>query len=266
MEDRTCVQCGKAYDTSTSNSPNLFCSEVCRHKHQRVRKKQKIDQLRQQAQSALNGNNGNGESSSPVAIVEEKLPVQNSKPVSDRQATMHITSSMPPHMALMVDLLKKEATRWEKAYQEEKASKKRLAIDNQALRDRLKEIELKKPTGLQGLAESPLMKDLLPFVGPALGRLAEGIANAAMPGAGQIAGTNGQLDAQLEKEVHDINQWYISLPRQQQQEVFAILDMLANAKSPEAMSLIAKKILTLIKNGPNGSKPIPGPTMQSIIM
>jgi endogenous inhibitor of DNA gyrase (YacG/DUF329 family) len=89
----------------------------------------------------------------------------------------------------------------------------------------LEQIENKKPSTLEGLAASPLMQELMPFIGPALGQLASGVVARVTGGAspGGMQGVEGQLDAEAQSQLIEINNWYSKIAPEEQASVYDVM-------------------------------------------
>jgi len=115
-----------------------------------------------------------------------------------------ITPPMPPNMsdsaAFMVNWITRDRDRFEKLYNDERDTRKKIKEAKEALEKEfekykneqaLEKISNAKPGGLSGLSENPLVMKLIDHVGPALGKIAERFAEAgAATPATQLAGND----------------------------------------------------------------------------
>lgn len=195
----TCAQpgCGKQFE---GRKGKVYCSSTCRSKASIMRTLSGIVD-NEKPEAAGNTNNE-----------------QQTNKTDQHRSPIKITGTISP---IEAQLLLKEADRWESAYKEKKASLKKAKEQIENLRHELAEIkseqklksiedEYKKPSGLDGILESPLGQQLMPHIGPVLGRLLERAVDAGTaPG---VAGTDGgqplgvliaQYIASLPEDVQD---------------------------------------------------------------
>jgi hypothetical protein len=228
--EKKCEECSTPFTSMLKRA--RFCSGKCRAKNARK----------------------NG-TSLGIAFKEtgSQLPV----PASQR-TSMHVLSQTDPQTQVVMDILTKEASRWEDAWKEERTQRKELQKANAALKEQLaalkvdhqmEALENSKPSGLAGLADNPLVQKLFEHAAPALGaflmRYAEGAPQQ------MISGTDGQLDETTQKQLADLNTWYAQLPQAAKDGVYQVLTDLAKIQNPELLNLTLTKIHNLIniKNG-----------------
>lgn len=191
--DRKCEECGKDYKAMLRHSK--FCSNVCRAAWNRKNGNKKIAEGAQQQDVKQT-------SSLPAAIVSPAI------------------TGLPPHLQIAVDLLKNEARRWEKSY-DDAASKLEKA------NDRIKELEKKMSdkeheVALQGIENqkpdvidrvlnglSNMPAPIVEQFAPLIGRLGSLLVPS---GAAAVQGVQGQLD---EPQIQFIN-WINGLPPETQ--------------------------------------------------
>lgn len=114
-----------------------------------------------------------------------------------------ITPPLPPNMsdsaAFMVQWITKDRDRFEELYKTERDTRKKLRDAKEALEkefekyknaQELEKIANAKPSGLSGLSENPLVMKLIDHVGPALGKIAERLAEPSALPATQLAGND----------------------------------------------------------------------------
>lgn len=239
-----CLHCGNDFNSVTRKAK--FCSDACRNRYYREQQSAAAAQVKH-----LNG------TSSPIngTVPEPPAPAPMSPVIKETFA--QATAALTPAAQLMFEMLKKEAQRWEDAYNKERDARKKLKEVNEQLRNELaeiktdikiKEIESKKPSGLNGFLENPLVRELAPHVGQALGKIIERMMT---PGA--LEGTAGQLDAQ----VNEIITWIGALPESDRNNLYEILTAFASAQSDQARSQMIERIKNLVKNGTTIQNPYP---------
>ena len=200
---------------------------------------------------------------------EEKQPLEP-KPKVNGKANGHnhnndystavvgtpIFQGLTPQMQIAVDLLKQDARRWEQLYKEEKEKRKKISDKYETLREelaaikvdnRIAEIENKKPGGLEGLAENPLVLKLADHVGPALGALMMKLADNTPSSA--LLRTDGQLDEVTQTQANEMIKWFVSLPQDTRGVVYEILTEWAGAKSIEVLNDTLQRMRNILKTG-----------------
>lgn len=228
---RTCNECGKNYLAKLGTSK--FCSDACKLKNYRKRK-------------SATGMNG------PEDDIDSK-PKNN---VSGN--VVSVIQGLSPQAQYIIGDQQKQNNRLQKLYDDEREARKKLKGKYEDLKEehirmqndhRIETIENKKPSGLAGLAESPLFPELMQHIGPALGMLAQGLVQKLSGiGNGGLAGVEGQLDADVQNQIVEINKWYAVLPKQMQASVYDILVKFAT-QSPEQLPETLNRISNLLKNG-----------------
>lgn len=154
-----------------------------------------------------------------------------------------ISGSLSP---LEGQLLLKEAERWETAYKEERAARKKLKEENEKLRTKLAETatdqkikdleaEHKKPSGLAGLAEDlgPLLNN--EYIGPVIGSLISKLATGAVTSGIAGASENGQSPGAL------IAQFIDKLPEDVKANFWASFEYMVT-RPEEEVRLLSKNI------------------------
>lgn len=238
-----CMYCGGEFNSVTRKA--RFCSDLCRNRY-----------YRQKASGAEQKQlNGTGPANGIGTVPEVPQPAPRSPVI--KETFSQATGDLSPAAQLMFQMLKKEAERWEDAYNKERDARKKLKEVNEQLRQKLaeiqtdikiKEIESKKPSGLNGFLENPLVQQLAPHVGQALGKVIERLMTPALEGA-----TSGQPDAQ----VTEIINWIGELPQDDRDAIYEILSAFAAAPSNEARSEMIARIKNLVKNGTTIATPYP---------
>lgn len=202
---------------------------------------------------------GLGGFTTPPAPKPDKEDEPVRKPITVADGSM--LTQLPIHAQFIIKQLEKETARWEAEYKEERQARKKLKDENKDLRNQLAEIkteqkingieaEYKKPTGLDGFAESQLGQQLLPHIGPALGKLAdrfvesipmEMAAGGALP---QVAGISGAINEQLTQ----ISNWFATQGPDVQEVFYALVNEMAGLKPDEA-KIKMKYIKNLLRYG-----------------
>ena len=230
----SCQDCGDEFMPTAKHQ--RFCSDICRVRNFNKNKK-------------LGATTMNAE--------EPHTPVQVSK-------AFNSLPGIPVHAQYVIDAQKREIEQWEKQF--EKANKKldEKTAEVEKLRDQLatiktdrqiEEIRGQKPSGLNGLMESPVFKELMPHIGPALGRIADKLADAVpMPDTAAPVTPQQQLlgmDAQLQS----IAEWYAEQTEETKTAVFNFMNRLAQlqptvivAKLSSALNAL-NGVITPQKNG-----------------
>lgn len=173
---RTCALPGCGVEFEPNDSKQKYCSTKHRNKHLYEKKK-------------TMGNLVNPES----AQSQPQQPAQTfTEPKQHRDLT--IPSGLSHTALFIIDNLKEQRDDWKSEWKEERDARRKLLIEKEQLEKEIrnlkheyeiKEIRSEKPSGLNGLMESPAMKELMPSIAPALGEFLMGIAKA---GTSKIAG------------------------------------------------------------------------------
>lgn len=225
--DRECLKCGKHY--KAKNSASKFCSDICRNTFNQSQKRKP--------------------NAAPLGSIDDKSPAFP-KPVAAPTFT-----DIPAHLKIGVDLLTKEAQRWEDAFKDERQKRKDLQAKFEAQREELAKLKVDhqieaiqnaKPSGLNGLAENPLVLKLMDHAGPALGAWLAKMADASNT---SMTGTDGQLDDATAKQLHDINSWFVTLEEKQREEVYKLLFVLGQSKTPAIFNDTVLRLQNILKNG-----------------
>lgn len=125
----------------------------------------------------------------------------------------------------------------------------------------LEAVENKKPSTLEGLAASPLMAELMPFLGPALGQLASGMVarvTGGGPQPGGMQGVEGQLDAEAQSQLIEINNWYSKIAPEEQTSVYEVMNTFTKLPADKLKDVLTrmKRLLnhgTTATNHSNGT-------------
>jgi hypothetical protein len=172
------------------------------------------------------------------------------KPTTIIQAEPALISGVPPQAQYIIKHLEKEVNRWENATKEEKKKKKIWQEKYEAVKEELTQMKVdqqinegKKPSGLNGFMETPAMKELMPFIGPSLGKLFEGLTNKIVPG-GAAVGEGGDLAGN-----NELIAWISSLPEDVQQSINLLLMQLSKIENPQNVNMIVTRFLNLLQNG-----------------
>ena len=142
------------------------------------------------------------------------------------------------------DLQKKEIQRWEdsanefrKKFETVKDAKDLLEKEFEKYKNekQIEAIKGEKPSGLQGLAESPFIQQLMPDIGPALGQL---MSRAIAPGPGSPAGPGDPVAEAV-----------IQQPEEVQNAFRELLNLLMTYQTPQNILSVIGKIKNLLKSG-----------------
>lgn len=181
-----CKICGKEYEKPKGYRYSYYCSGSCKLKAYRA--KYPVQSLGQ----------------TPNLFPDAQPQLPNTPMVKEPAPPKAITPPMPPNMsdsaAFMVNWITRDRDRFEKLYNDERDTRKKIKEAKEALEKEfekykndqaLEKISNAKPSGLSGLSENPLVMKLIDHVGPALGKIAERFAEAgAATPATQLAGND----------------------------------------------------------------------------
>jgi len=231
--ERACNNCGKNYLAKLNTSK--FCSDACKLSNYRKIKKTRNEGMNR-PEDDIDPKQKNNGGNNVVSVIQGLSP-QAQYIIGDQQ---------------------KQNNRLQKLYDEEREARKKLKSKYEDLKQehiqmqndhRIESIENKKPSGLAGLAESPMFPQLMEHIGPALGMLAQGLVQKISGlGNGGLAGIEGQLDADVQNQITEINKWYASLPRPMQISMYDVLIKFAS-QSAEQLPETLTRISNLLKNG-----------------
>lgn len=178
------------------------------------------------------------------------IPAQETTP---KQFGFKPSFNMPtdPASAFIIEQLKKERDRWESEYREEKATAKKLKEEKEALEkkimtmendQRIAQIENAKPSGLNGLLETPGGQKLLEICAPMIQRMIE--APTAAPA--QMGGTPAGPAALFET-------WFRKLGMSTQQTVWLMLQGLSNMPETELHNYAQQIVAQLQQTYPHAA-------------
>jgi hypothetical protein len=221
LHERVCENCNKTYQTAAKASK--FCSDSCRG-------------------AAWRKSKGT-----------QEITISTPKNESPAQAASPLLTGLNPQLQIAIDLLKKEADRWEKKsdYWEKKYN------DEAAQRQALEKAALQKEhaTALQGLENakpdlidrvlnglSSMPPSIVEQFAPLIGRL----GNLLVPGGASapVEGVQGQLD---EPQIQFIN-WINSLPPETQKNFLVAMAQLSSFDGQKLNTTI-NQIIQLLKSG-----------------
>jgi hypothetical protein len=223
QKKRSCDECGREYAYKKSDSK--YCSSTCRS-------------------TACRKGKSLG-STSPMSK-EEKTELKGGSLIN--------LGTLPPHAQYIISHQEKENDRLQKRYDEALTKIETLQDEKNKLRDelatlktdhRIEAIENAKPGGLAGLAENPVVQQLLPHIGPSLGRVLERFLLPAE--ASQMVGIEG-LDEEGQQQIQLISGWFSSLPKQGQAIVYTMIDMLSSMPKEKLPSSLTQ-IINLLQHG-----------------
>lgn len=247
--DHTCIHCHKPFKSAYKKSS--YCSAACKSKQGRINKANSLNMTPTTEEIKVTEN-------AKVTPLQKVRPPKLPKAASDSTVVVGtpIFDGLTPQMQIAVDLLKQDARRWEQLYREEKDKRKKIADKYETLRDevaelkvdhRIEAIENKKPGGLEGLAENPMILKLMDHVGPALGALMVKLVDNSP--SSQLVGVDGQLDEITQTQANEMVKWFISLPEDSRKVVYEILTEWAGAKSIEVLNDTLLRMRNVLKAG-----------------
>jgi hypothetical protein len=261
----TCLQCGTSFDLATRKdnlgTSKKFCSYSCHNKYYRSQRKHKNLSGANHSEDDHNGEHITPLSSSLAAeaalAAEEQsntpkvISAKPVKPISSMKDLGPVSlafNDLPPAARFIISTLQSDIS-------ELKADKRDLATkvetiteERNKLKEELREIVLKKPSTLEGLSDSPIVKELIPHIGPALGNLINSFVNGKS--ATGMAGISGaeSVSEETNQMLALIAQWFVSVDEAKQKMFFNLTRGLSE-KSPEEQDTILKQLLNLIFNG-----------------
>lgn len=243
---RTCELPGCSVEFTPNDSKQKYCTTAHRNKHLYLKKKNA---------GASMGNIVNPESAqsqsqeSAQAFTEPK-----------QHKDLSIPSGLSPTALFIIDNLKEQRDDWKAEWREEREARRKLLAEKERLekeiRDfrherELSDIRNEKPSGLSGLMESPVMKELTPHIGPALGEFLMGIAKVGtskmagmgtpVPGAPGMAGVPTDIMSATAS-------WLSQVSEQTQQAFMQMMTPIMGMDEQLAMYYLSN-IINLIQNG-----------------
>lgn len=248
--DQICVVCKTAF--KSSRAKHSTCSNSCRSKLARQNRKTSLNMTPEEEEKPRFAE------MPPKAKVNGKMNGNNCH-IGHSAAVVGtpIFHGLSPQMQIAVDLLKQDSRRWEQLYKDEKEKRKKVTDRYETLREemasikvdhRISEIENKRPSGLEGFAENPMVLKLLDHVGPALGALMLKLGDGGAPSS-QLIGTDGQLDEITQTQSNEMIKWFISLPTDTRTMVYEILTELAASKSIEVLNETLMRMRNILRSG-----------------
>lgn len=166
--------------------------------------------------------------------IEKDLPEKKSASVSSKKSVFETDSmsELPVHARFMIRQLEKEVDRWEKLYNEQKVTAQKFLEKKDAIQKELDELKneekirtLSKPSGLDGIMQSPLIEQLMPHIGPSLGKYLDRMIEAqGTPKA--IAGIEN-LDEQTRSMMENMMKWFATLDVPTQKNIYMLLNNLS---------------------------------------
>lgn len=223
-----CKHCGKEFEAKLKRAQ--FCSGICRATYHR---------------------NNPGE-------IQDIDPVTEKK--SDPIASTSLVATMPglpPQAQYIITHLKELNTELKdhnkdltKQYDDlkNKNDSLRQEIDKITRDHELEAIRNEKPSGLQGLAENPLVQQFIPHLAPALGRIIEKLVDPGTKSEPtEMAGVEIG-DAEVKAQVTNIAKFYASLDKESQHHIYTLLNAFVGASAAD-LKMTITKINNLLKNG-----------------
>lgn len=242
--DCTCEQCKKEYKAAYARS--RFCSDKCRVKFFRTKN-----------------------ASMKAENTTKSLAVNDSKETKEKEPRIPqpVFQNISPPMAIAVQMLQKDADRWERLYNEER--KKAIDLDKELtkLKDesrdkeyktKLDGIEAQKPDFLDrvlaglGNIPAPIIEQIAPIIGRITGALIPGDPNQAGPQ--QIGGV------QLDEMSTQLLQWISTLDEQNRNNLFIMIGKMMNMDN-QKLSASLTKAINLFKNGQLNGHHQPSPNL-----
>lgn len=167
--------CGKSFAPYYSMVARRIDTKYCCDDHRRQAQQLRLEKRATRLQQIMNN-----------------PPMQTEKETAIPKLSVALPGNMDTGTKLALDMIIRDRDRWEKLYFDERTKRKDHQTKVQELQQQIltlkhehqmEKLATAKPTGLAGIAESPLMQ----HIGPALGKLAEkfvdGIAAPAQLGA-----------------------------------------------------------------------------------
>lgn len=251
-ELHTCKFCGTDFDPEKRTDDmqaKLFCSYSCHNKYYRKqRQAKKLAGLASPDATFMTDNGEHPVHDKPVSPLPVVKPL-SMKELPSKASALSFGSFGPAEQFIIATL--QDENNALKAVKEKLKDKvetltKELADERQARREDV----LKKPSTLEGLSESPVIAQLMPHIGPALGQLLNKLmgsgTSVGIPGS--TSGMNGQqLPEETDKMVSALVGWFISLPVELQTMFFNMVRGLAE-KSPEDQVKMLEQLSALVLN------------------
>lgn len=204
---KKCEHCGEDH---TRGKKSRFCGDKCKNAWHRNHPRERMDNRRED----------NEEENYNLPIVQSEKVV--------------LTGIDPKAQYIIQDQARQiRELKQQYAIERQKRSKakdKNYQLEKELMQLRndhaLEAIENKKPSTLEGLAASPLVAELMPFLGPALGQLASGMVARVTGGPlpGGMQGVEGQLDAESQSHLSEINNWYSKISPDEQASVYEVMN------------------------------------------
>lgn len=199
---------------------------------------------------------------------QKGIVASNEKPSEERSISASFASvnTLPPNAIFIIKELERSRDQIQKQLDAERVSRKehqQKRYDLEKEIDRIKhdhELEMikgAKPTGLNGLAENPMIMKILDHVGPGINAMMMRFGKGSTEPLG--TGTEGQLEGNQKDQLQQIINWYNHLAPALQQQVYLTIDAFASIPNPQMLDTMLKRIQTLLKNGTSAT-PIPTPT------
>lgn len=225
---KNCEQCGKEFEANREGKK--YCSNTCRSKA-----------------SILRNAGINQQSLGQAEIFPEKK--KETKP----EYTPAAPTGLNPQAQYIITDLTRQRDKAEKLLEQREGTIKEKDKTIETLRAELAEIktdqkiksievEHKKPSGLDGILESPLG----PYIGQALGKLAEKLVDSvSITGAPQLAGGEAGNTTEAATQLHN---WFMAQPGEVQEIFYALINDL-EGQGPEEKLIRLKYMKNLINYG-----------------
>lgn len=227
-QKKNCEHCEKEFEGTARAK---FCSSTCRHK-------------------AWEKSHGLGNTGATQTQSTSTTTATQPKTV---RASIPVPTGLDPQSQVIFSMLQKDSDRWEEKYKEEKSESKKIREEKEKLEKELADLkhaneiasmkhtqELdsvrnEKPSGLAGLADHPMVKELMTHLGPPLGELATFGVRKMTGGPPAMLGDAQELD--------ETAQWVQSQSAETQQ---ALRNLIAQLSQLQDEKVIQASIVRLI--------------------
>jgi hypothetical protein len=241
---RTCALPSCSSEFEPKDSKQKYCCTSHRNKHLYEKKK------------SMGSSMGN------IVNPEAQQAAEPSQAFTEpkQHRDLAVPSGLSPTAVFIIDNLKEQRDDWKAEWKEEREARRKLLAEKERLekeiRDikheqQLSEIRNDKPSVLNGLMQSDVMKELTPHIGPAIGEFLMGIAKvgtsklagmAAVPGApGGMSGTSPDIMSATAS-------WLSKVSEPTQQAFMQMMTPLMGMDEQTAMYYISN-IINLIQSG-----------------
>lgn len=227
VHNKTCKGCGKEYPAKLARSK--FCSGTCRAAYARKH---------------------------PTEDITDIEPIEKK---SDLPATM-VTSlpGLPPQAQYIIGHMKELNAELKEDNKDLKKALDDLKVKNDSLKEELATIKREheieairneKPSGLAGLAENPMIQQMIPHVMPHIGEsVGKLITKLVDKGTGQMGGVEVPGEGEVKQQALSIANWYAKQDKPTQESVYWMINTFVGMSTEQIASTISK-INNLLKHG-----------------